>query len=77
MKIVEMFYEVDVETYYKKTARVDTNRAGHSRQMRGEAVLSKTYSDMGRHAGKQKLSYVYHPIDQLKLACLIHVPGNS
>ena len=45
--------------------------------MRGEPAQSKTHSDMIKHTGKWKQTYIDHQIDQLKLTCIIHGPGNS
>ena len=52
METVETIYEVIVELYYFKTTRSDSNRYGHSRQMRGVAASPKTYSKMGKCTGK-------------------------
>ena len=75
--MLESIYEGVVEISYKKYTREDDNRAGHSRQMRGEFTSSKTYSDMIKRDGIHKKRYVNHPRDQSKLTCLIRGPGHS
>ena len=42
MEIAESVFEGVVETSYKKLARVDANRAGHSREIKVEAAMSNT-----------------------------------
>ena len=74
---LEPIYEGVVEIAYKKYTRADANRAGHSRQMRGESTSSKTYSEMIKISGKHKKRYVNHPRDKSKLTCLISGPGHS
>ena len=44
--------------------------------MRDESASSKTYSNEGKLDGKSKKIYIDCPRDQLKLTCLIHVPGH-
>ena len=61
MKNVEQIYEGFVEPYYKKSTIAVDNRAGNSRKMRGEAVLSKKFFDMGKRSGKRNQRYADHP----------------
>ena len=44
IELSEYIYERIVEPYYKKTTRLDANRAVLSREMRGDAASSTTYS---------------------------------
>ena len=77
MEITKTVYEGVVEPSHNKTTTSHTNRAGHSRKIRGVTDYSKTYSEKGNHAIKCKQRYVDHPRDRSKLTCLIHVPGHS
>ena len=77
MEIAKTVYEGVVESSHNKTTTSHTNRAGHSRKIRGVTDYSKTYSEKGNHAVKFKQRYVDHPRDRSKLTCLIHVPGHS
>ena len=58
METAESIYEGVVEPSYKKSTRADSNRAGHSRQILGEAAPSKTYSEMIKISDKGKQRYV-------------------
>ena len=42
IEISEYIYEGIVEPYYKKTNRLDANRAGLSKKMRGDAASLTT-----------------------------------
>ena len=72
MEIDEVIYECSVEPSYLKTTIVYSNHDGHSRQIRGVAVSSKAYSEVGNHSGNIKQSYVDCPRDRSKLTCIIH-----
>ena len=45
--------------------------------MRGEAALSKTYSNTSKSTGNLNQSNVDYPKDQSKKTCLIFDPGHS
>ena len=47
MEISESIYEGVVEPSYKKPTQADANRAGHSRQKRGESATSWTCPEKG------------------------------
>ena len=54
IEIVETIYECVVKLSYKIFIRAAANHARHIRKMRGEVVLSKTYSDMSKKSVKHK-----------------------
>ena len=55
----------------------DSNCAGHSRKMIGEATLSNTYPEMSENYGKRRKRYVDYPKYRSKLAYIIHEPVHS
>ena len=77
MEIMEYIYEVVVKPSYKKSTRADANRAGNSRNMRGESASSKTHYKTSKRSGKRKQRYVYHLRDRSKLTCIINGLGHS
>ena len=77
MDITESIYEGVVEPPYKKTARADTNHAGHSRLNRGELALSNTHSKMNESNGNHRERYIDHPKGRSKPTYLIHDPVHS
>ena len=77
MEIVESIYEVVLKPSYKKPTRVDTNRADHSRKMRGEAASSNSYSRINEIAGMRIKRYVNRLKDISSPNCLIHGPVYS
>ena len=52
MEIAESIYKGVVEHFYKKSTWADANRNGNSRNMRGEATLSKTCPVTSEISGK-------------------------
>ena len=76
METSESIYEGLVEPSNKKPTREYANRAGNSRQNRGEASSSWTSPEKVESAGKHRKSYVDRPTGKLK-TCLIHGPGHS
>ena len=76
MKIAEPIYECVVEPSYKKPTRSDANRAGHSRNKRGEDALSRIHPETGKSAGRRRNIYVDRSERKSK-TCLIHGPGYS
>ena len=75
MEIYNNIYERVVEPYYKKTARANTNCAGHSRKMMEEAITSTIYSNTSRYYGKHNQRYIDCPSYRSKITCLIY--GNT
>ena len=75
-KFLKLFMKFFYNFPIKKTIRVDDNRDVHIRQRIGVYLLSKNYSDMGKHAGKRKKGYVDRPRDRSKLTCPIHGLGH-
>ena len=71
MEISESIYEGVLEFSYKQPTQVDANRAGHSRQKRGECTLSWTCPEKGESAGKRRKIHVDSPTGKSK-TCLIH-----
>ena len=53
MEMSESIYEGVVEPSYKTRNRVYSNRAVHSRKIRGETASSNTYSDMSEISGNR------------------------
>ena len=76
MEISESIYEGVVEPYYKKPTREDANRAGHSRNRRGESASLWNRPEKGESYGKCRTLHVDSPTGKSK-TCLIHGPGNS
>ena len=76
MEISESIYEGIVETSYKNPIRADANRAGHSRQNRGEAASPWDRPEKGERAGKSIKQHIYSSTEKSK-TCLIHGPGYS
>ena len=62
--------------FIKTRNRVYSNRAVHSRKIRGETASSNTYSDMSEISGKRGKQYVDHLRDRSKHTCLIYGLGN-
>ena len=58
MEITEHIYEGVVEHSYKKPTREDTNRAGHSRNKRGESASFKNNPATGESSDKIRKRYV-------------------
>ena len=77
IEISDYIYEGIVEPYYLKTNRVDANRSGLSKKMRGDAASSTTYSKTSESSYKHRKRYVEHNKDRSQLSCLIHGPGHS
>ena len=76
MEITESIYEGVLELPYYKPTRADTNRAGHIRQKRGEAVSSWTCAKKGESAVKGRKKQLGIPTGKSK-TCLIHGLGHS
>ena len=76
MEISESIYEGVVENSYKKPIRADANRAGHSRQKRGEAASTWALPEKYESAGKRIKQHIDSPMGKSK-TCLIHGPGYS
>ena len=66
MEISESIFEGAVEPSYKNLNRVDVNRAGHSRNKRGEAASSQNHSEIGESAGKCRKQYLDLPVRRIK-----------
>ena len=75
IEISEYIYKDVVEFSYKKPTGAGANRAGHSRQNRGEAALSRTRPEKGKISGKRRKRYVDSPTGKSK-TYLIHGPRN-
>ena len=75
MEISESIYKIIVEPSYKTHIQTDANRAGHSRQNRGEVASPWTCPEKGESAGKHRKQHVESPTGKSK-NCLIHDPGN-
>ena len=73
MEISESIYEGVVEPSYLKNTRADSNRAGHSRQNRGESASSCTCSKKVERSGKCRKRHIDSPTGKSKI-CLIHGP---
>ena len=76
MVIVKNIYEGVVEPYYKKSARLESNRNGHKSYIKGIATPLKSNSNMGR-SGKIKRINVDRLSGELELTCLIYGPVHS
>ena len=76
MEIDESIYEGVLEPSHKKPTRVDANRAGHSRQKRGESASSWNRPENGESAGKRIKRHVDIPTGKSK-TCIIHGPEHS
>ena len=61
MEITKSIYKGVVEPSYKKNTRADVNRAGNSRQKRGEVASSWTCPEKGERSGKRRTRYVDSP----------------
>ena len=75
METDESIYEYVVEPSYKRPTMEDTNRAGHSRQKRGEPASSWNRPEKGESSEKRRKRHVDSPMGKSKI-CLIHGPGN-
>ena len=58
------------------SAREDAKCADNSRQIRGEATSSKTYSETSERYGKHRKRHIDHLRDQSKLTRPIHCLGH-
>ena len=74
--LLKLFIKVQYNLIIKFT-RVYYKRDGNSRQIRGGAASSKSYSEVVNHSGNINQRYVDHSIDKSKLTCLIHVNFHS
>ena len=61
MEIAESIYYGVVEPSYKEPTWAYANRAGHSRQKRGEVASSWTRLKKGESAGKRRKRHVDSP----------------
>ena len=73
MEISEYIYKGVLEPSYKTPTQAESNRAGNSRQKRGEAASQWNRPEKGDRAGKRRKRYIYDPIGKSK-TCLIHGP---
>ena len=75
MEITEYIYEGVVEYYYKKSTWADSNRAGHTRNKRGESTSYKNHPAKEESSEKRQKRYLYSSKRKLK-TCIIHGPGH-